>query len=241
MKLKRNVHDLLHRFFGIDVVRYDSRAFPDLRRRDELQRLDIGLVLDVGANTGYYAQQLRLAGFGGRIVSFEPLTDAFEGLERAARRDPLWETIRLALGAHDGECVIHIAGNSLSSSLLPMGARHLVGAPESREVAVDTVPLARLDSVRSEIVRGERTYLKLDVQGYELEVLHGAGETLPAVEAIECELSLVELYDGQPLLPEMVQFLEDAGYSLLLLEPEFRDVRSQAILQVSGIFVRSRR
>ena len=238
MKPKRAAHTVLRRL-GVDLVRYDATRFPHLRRRDELRRLGVELVLDVGANTGKWASALRRDGYRGRIVSFEPLSGAFAELGGAAARDPLWECRRVALADADGEATFHVAQNSLSSSLLPMTARHLESAPESRETAVETVSTSRLDSIRDGLMRGERTYLKLDVQGLELDVLRGAVETLRDVVAVEPELSIVELYQGQALLPEVVGFLERHGFTLIHLEPGFSDARTGAILQLDGIFVRT--
>src|SRR5690242_4817270 len=72
-------------------------------------RFGIDFVFDVGANRGQFAQQIRAAGFSGRIVSFEPLSDAHEKLRQAATRDVLWSVHdRCALGDSDGSTVIHI-------------------------------------------------------------------------------------------------------------------------------------
>src|SRR5262245_27620242 len=83
----------------------------------------IGLVLDVGANRGQFGKLLRQLGFRGRIVSFEPLKDAFATLRRLTANDPLWECHNLALGDSDRTASINISANSYSSSFLPVSAR----------------------------------------------------------------------------------------------------------------------
>ncbi len=218
----------------------DPVPAQDARRARLLAHLDVGLLLDVGANAGQYARRTRAAGYAGRIVSFEPLSEAYAALAAAAAADPRWEARRLALGDADGEAVLNVAGNSCSSSLLPMRERHLASAPDSAYVGTEPVRTARLDGLWEEVVRpGERVWLKLDVQGFERQALRGAGARLAQVAAVQAELSLVALYDGAPLWRDVVDLLEEAGLELAGLEPGFEDPRSGRLLQADGIFVRA--
>jgi FkbM family methyltransferase len=234
---KRIVHAFLRRF-GFDIVRYDD-AFGRLARL--LAERNTGLALDVGANDGAYVRALRAGGYRGRVVSFEPLSEAYRRLHEAAVDDPLWQCIRLALGADTGNAELHVAGNSSSSSLLPMTEHHRLGAPESAYVGSERVAVAPLDSFWGELWQpGERIFLKLDVQGYEGQVLEGATKTLADVHVLQCELSLVPLYEGQSLLTDVVERLGGVGFELASLDSVFRDPRSGRLLQVDGLFVRSR-
>jgi FkbM family methyltransferase len=238
MFLIRIVRAALHGV-GFDFVRYDADRFAELRRLPLLNARRIDLVLDVGANQGQYATELRRSGYRGRIVSFEPLASAYRELERRAAAAPEWETRNFALGETEGTTSIHVAGNSWSSSLLPMGARHLASAPESAYVAEEQVEVKTLDALAPELARpDERVWLKLDVQGYEIPVLHGAEKTLAQVEVVETELSLVELYEGQALFGDVIAHLAERGFGAWFFEPVFRDPASGELLQIDGIFAR---
>jgi FkbM family methyltransferase len=237
VRMRELAHAALRRF-GVDLVRYHGVNLTARRRIEELTVRGLELVLDVGASAGYFVDAVRRQGYTGRIVSFEPLAEAFAELEQRVQDDPLWETRRLALSDHDGEADLQVAGNSWSSSLLAMKARHVASAPASAVVRSERVPLARLDTIWDGLSHGDRAYLKLDVQGAELDVLRGAERALGDVDVVEAELSLVELYAGQPLLPDVVAFLEPRGFALVQLEPEFTDPQTGAILQLNGIFVR---
>lgn len=218
-------------------MRVEDVGHLALARRRLLERIDV--VLDVGANEGQYAATIRAAGYRGRIVSFEPLARPFAELARRGAGDPAWECLQLALGAEDGGAQMNVARNSLSSSLLPMGEAHLAAAPESRYVGTERVEVARLDSLALDLLPpAVGVYLKIDVQGFERAVLEGARETLGRTAAIECELSLVPLYEEGPLFPELVGGLESAGFDLVAVEPVFTDPGSGKLLQLDGLFVR---
>jgi FkbM family methyltransferase len=185
--------------------------------------------------------EIRAEGYLGKILSFEPLPDAFSTLTHRATPDPLWETRHTAIGPDDGSVAINVAANSVSSSLLAMTRRHLEAAPSSRTVGTRDVPMMRLDSICSGVCSGtERVHLKLDVQGYELQVLEGAASTLSQAVSVEVELSLVPLYEGQTLMTGIVDVLQDAGFQLIWVERGFVDPRTGHMLQLDGLFVKQK-
>jgi FkbM family methyltransferase len=219
--------------------RQDPLTPEELRRARLLRRLDTTVVLDVGASVGMYARGLRRLGFDSRIVSFEPLAEAFAQLEGAAKEDPRWDCRRTALGSSDGTAEINVAGNSTSSSLLEMEERQVQSAPKARYVRTEQVPVARLDSIWPQLVSGgDRVFLKLDVQGFELEVLKGAEACLPSVDCIQAELSFVPLYADAPSFVELIEYLGERGFRLAGLEQGHDDVRTGEMLQADGMFLR---
>jgi FkbM family methyltransferase len=232
----------MRRWLRLDVRRWSPTGVALARRMRILDDNGVSVVLDVGANRGQFASELRIGGYGGRIVSFEPLATGYAALQHAAADDPLWECRRLALSDSDGETELHVSENAVSSSLLDMEVRHLEAAPTSRYVATERVAQARLDALADELrLAGDGVYLKLDVQGSEAKALEGARDTLQRVVAIETELSLVPLYRDQLLFREMLDLLDDAGYDLVSLEPAYADPRNGHVLQVDGIFLRRNR
>lgn len=225
---------------GWDLHRLTVASDAALQTFKALEVAGITLVLDVGANTGQFAFGLRRRGFGGDIVSFEPLSRAHEVLERAAKHDGRWHVHpRIAIGDADGEVQLNIARNSVSSSVLPMLGRHLSAAANSVYVGHELVPVARLDALASGYApSGTRFFVKIDTQGYEWQVLDGAPETLRRARGVLCELSLVPLYEGQRLWREVVDRLEAEGFVLWAIQNGFTDPNDGRSLQVDAIFLR---
>lgn len=238
--MKYGIKGLLRKA-GVEAHRYSVHTSSGAQLNRLLNHVGIDLVIDVGANAGHYASELRANGYRGRIVSFEPLADAHARLERAARADPNWQVApRMALGDADGETTIQVAGNSLSSSILDMLPAHESAAPGSAYVARQTVALRRLDHVAGEfLMDARRALLKIDTQGYEDRVLAGAQGVLGQFAAIQSELSLVPLYADQPLFDAMRARLEGLGFVLFAVFPGYVHERTGQTLQVDGFFVRA--
>jgi FkbM family methyltransferase len=201
----------------------------------------IQTVIDVGANVGGYGVELRDFGFSGRIISFEPTTEAYGKLVGLANHDPDWTVVKAAVGETNGEVTIHVAANDArSSSLLPMLKLHQECAPDAKYVSTEIVPLKTLDSaVNGMVSPDQKMLLKIDTQGYEHMVLRGASKVLPQVDLIECELSLVPLYDGQFLFLQMIELLKDLGFEPIRFAPGFIDAKTGHSLQLDAIFSKS--
>ena len=230
------------RKLGIDIHRYvppTSHFLPPIV--SSLRKFKIDLVLDVGANQGQFASEIRGGGYTGKIVSFEPLSEAHGKLLQASAGDAMWDAYpRCALGDYCGEVEINIAGNSESSSILPMLESHRSAAPESAYQGKETVPIKTLDAIARPYLKEARSaFLKIDTQGFEWQVLDGARDTLPHIKGILVELSLVPLYDGQHLWRDVIDRLEAAGFTLWAFKPVFSDLSQGRTLQVDGIFYRN--
>ena len=229
----------LSRSLGVDLKRYNVQTSEAAKMQRLLAYNNIDLVFDVGANIGQYAKLLRELGYSGRIVSFEPLSSAYSRLKAVSEKDPLWEIApQTAIGNQEGEIIINIAGNSQSSSALPMLDAHVQSAPESAYSGSETVKLSRLDTIAKDYIKSETKsiFLKIDVQGLEKQVLEGATAILPLVKGIKLELSLVPLYEGQVLFKEMIDIIEKLGYELYGIEPGFTAEKTGRMLQMDGIF-----
>ena len=236
MIVKQIIRKLIN-LLRIDIVRYPSR---DLRRRISLlQHFGITTILDVGANQGQYARLSRTIGFKGALFSFEPLTTAFTILQKRAKSDKNWHTYNFALGNKKETVIINISNNLYSSSILDITTTHLDGAPESVYQDKEEISVETLDTVFPTLnIQPETCFLKIDVQGYERNVLEGAKTTLQKLKGVQIEMSLQELYKGEMLFQEMISYLEALGFKLYSLENGFYNKETGQLLQADGIFFR---
>jgi FkbM family methyltransferase len=235
LALRERINRLARRM-GYEVRQYTPLRSLAAARQGLLANVDV--VVDVGANAGQYGEMLRELGFTGRLVSLEPVAEAYAELERRAAADGAWEAVCVAASDVDGEITLNVTGDSRSSSVLPRNERFADKAgwapKESRSVTA-----RRLDGLVDELLRpDERAYLKLDIQGYERTVLDGAGDALARFDALELELSVTPLYEGQPSLAEMLPLLARHGFRPVCMEPILLD-DDGLLMELDGVFARA--
>ncbi len=167
------------RRLGLEVNRFNAVGSFTARRQLLLTRANVDLVLDVGASDGGFALELRAAGYRGRIVSFEPLETPFRSLLAKAEQDMNWEAFSYGLGKKGGQATMNVARDDKCSSFLdPLKRQTKVysGAEISSSVTVEMQCLR--DLYGKTFNAGDQTFLKIDAQGYEGQVLEGAGDIL---------------------------------------------------------------
>jgi FkbM family methyltransferase len=225
------------RTFGWEIRRYELADMAQLKRYLDVH--GIQCVLDVGANIGQFATELRTTGYKGRIVSFEPQSDAYARLTSAAANDAGWTIApRGAVGSASGEIEMNISDNSVSSSALPILDQHTDSAPSSRYVRTEKAPVIRLDDCDL-FDRKAPTFLKIDTQGFEQHVLDGGAETLKGVRGVQMEMSLAPLYDGQAEFVALMSQMRAHGFDVWSTKPGFADAKTGRILQADATFFRA--
>ena len=218
---------------GLDVVR-----FPRGPIAEHLNGLAIDTVIDVGANEGQYASQLREYGFTGRIHSFEPGAAAFSALQRAASGDPRWTCHPQACGREHTTMELGVSAYSVFSSLRAVRPDTVALTSEAGVVRRERVDVRRLDELWQELaLDGQRVWVKSDTQGSDRDVLLGLGARLTSVIGVQIEMSVVPLYEGQPSWTEMMAWLETEGFALSSVVPGFRDPARWRLMELDGLFV----
>ena len=191
-----------------------NRTLELVQLKRVLDVLDINCVLDVGANVGQFAQEVRRIGYRSLIVSFEPQRREFAELQQTFHEDRLWRGFRVALSDRHGSATLNVNPDLtvMSSLLQPVDSL--------QNMAVETVEIRRLDEVFPEATSGltePRVLLKMDTQGYDLKVFAGAEGCLGSICALLSEVSDVPLYLGMPHYLEALALYEKAGFDLVEL------------------------
>ncbi len=229
----RQVIKKAFRALGYNVTRWDPFPFMS-----HIRSMGIDLILDVGANAGQYASLVRASGYTGKIVSFEPLQSAYAELEKAAISDTLWTCCCLALGSRSGEVPINIGRDNTMSSFRTIHAEHAARHDFARVIGTQLARVKPLDDVFDEHARGaRRILLKMDVQGYEDEVLRGASKSLSRIDAIQTEMSISSTYSDQKEICATITDLKLAGFDLIDILNGYREPNCR-LLEADGFFVR---
>lgn len=234
---------LRHCLTSIEQFFHPSRRL----RRDDirlmrpliLKRLGVNLVFDLGANVGQYGLQLRQFGYQGRIVSAEPQSRAYARLQAAARDDPRWTCLQCAVGSSECMLTMNLTTDDKCSSLLKPTNELQRRLPKATICGAEQVCLRTLDSICQEHARDDDAcYIKIDVQGYEAEVLKGGQQCLARAKAVEVELSLIDCYDKAPRFFEVVSHLHEHDFNLVYTARVCADYQTGRLLQIDGIFER---
>jgi FkbM family methyltransferase len=208
------------------------------------ERLDVGLVLDVGAHEGQYGAMLRGLGYDGPIASFEPVGSAFAVLAGQAEGDGRWDVHQLALGAADGTARIGVAASSdLSSLLQPTAYGVQISGGLIQPDRHEEVEVRALDGLRRDLDRrreGADVVVKIDVQGTELDVLAGMQGWLPDVAVVQLEVGVQQIYERGQRLEEVFAALEPLGFALTGVVPVTRDAALR-IVELDCTFARPER
>jgi FkbM family methyltransferase len=236
--------DRIANAFGYSLInRSKDHKLYETHLINVLKRYQINCIFDVGANRGQYGLLLRSLGYKGRIISFEPVKATFEALSSVSAKDPLWDVYPFALGNEDTVKIIKVIKNSdLSSFLKPNNALdHMFSAGGSEVEREESVAVRRLDTVFTEISSASglagRFALKMDTQGYDLEVFRGAVKTLEKIAVLQSEIANVPLYQGVPDLLTALSIYLQQGFEITGLFPESRDMDDLRVIEFNCLMV----
>lgn len=174
-------------------------------------------IVDVGANIGVFAQAAALYCPSAEIICFEPSAGTYEKLKSRAVSRTVCK--KAAVGAQSGTATLHIAENAFSSTLRPPSeaCKNLYGKAVEPTGATEEVPVVTLAQIIQEHHLPKIDLLKVDVEGFEPQVLEGAGKYLAShVQRIMLEASVARL--TLPGVLEMLQTLERLGFVLVTLD-----------------------
>lgn len=205
-----------------------------------LRDFGIRTVLDVGANTGQFAQVAHYVFPDARIHAFEPLPSAYQAMMERMAGVEEFQAYQTAIGERDGTVTFHQSASSPSSSVLDMTSAHTEAFPWTQGETDIEVEIHRLDHYLPGLAIEPKLLLKIDVQGYSLPVLQGAQQTLDLADLVFVETSVTPLYEGEATFDQVYRHLAGAGFAFTGVLDQLTHPETGAILQMDAIFQRSR-
>ena len=197
---------------GYDMIRLRNKPASTLLG---LKRLPIDSVVDVGANLGQFARTARSFFPDARLVCFEPLPAPFDELQAWALGEAGVEAINVAIGDREGTVAFHEHVDATpGSSVLDATSEQQSRYPQSRKQAVQEVRLTTLDRAVAALDRplGGQVLVKVDVQGYEEQVIAGGQRVLAGASACILEVINDRMYEGQATFAGIFAAMTELGF-----------------------------
>ena len=238
--MKFTLHKKIAAYFGYEFIKIRRKAYQDIDSHllALFDLLDINCVLDVGANMGQFVKNIRNAGYQGYIISFEPISKCYAHLKDYENEN--WQIMNYALGSEEKKTEINVTHKNVFSSMLKPNqyAGHRFENSANVEYT-ELVQVKRLDDVLSNLItdiKASNIFLKLDTQGYDLEVLKGAAESISDISGIQSEISCKAIYEGMPTHLELLEYLDSLGYEITGIFPLSHDKEDMSLLEFDCVF-----
>jgi FkbM family methyltransferase len=189
-------------------------VFPGAEHRFVLSK-ELNTIVDIGANKGQFALACIEWAPNATVISFEPLPGPSQVFTRLFKHNQNVQLHKFAIGPKHDKVVMHVSAREDSSSLLPIGVQQITAFPGTHESYQSYIELAPLSAFMNSGSIKAPAFLKIDVQGYEMEVLIGCQSLLENFNFIYCECSFIELYSGQKLVGDIIKWLENINFSIV--------------------------
>lgn len=214
------------------------RHYPAPDKMEYLKNFNIHTILDIGANVGQFAKEMRQILPEAKIYSFEPIKECFEKLNENMRKDKNFKSFNFALGDKNESLEMNKSSYTPSSSILKMADVHKKLFPHTKENKSEQIEVKKLDDVAKNLNLEEEVLIKVDVQGFEDKVIAGGTETFKRAGVVLIENSFVELYEGQPLFDYIYEKLKFLGFVYQGSLHEKLDGKTGQILFEDSLFIK---
>jgi FkbM family methyltransferase len=237
--MSRKLHNALNAALPMGVrrgLKESAKAFiPTLRHLDMPVRLrhvaSLGfapkVILDVGAAQGEWARMVHAIWPAARIIGFEPNAREVPHLDKTRRDVPGFDYRRCFLGREAR--TVEYYDNDTQTSLLDDSAK---GVKTTAEMRVLDALVASGDVPAPD-------FIKLDVQGYELEVLAGGEQAMRTARGLLLEVSFIPFHPGLPIVHDVIAFMHARGFVWYDVMGLLRRNSDDALLQMDVFFVRA--
>ena len=169
--------------------------------------------IDIGSNKGQFSLAIKLINPKAKIILIEPIKNCFNIISKIFENKNLYYVYNVACGNKETISNLNVSNKNDSSSILDIQDQ-LNFFPKTYYKNQVLVNVIKLKNIQKKILLKRPTFLKIDVQGFELEVLKGSN--LKVIDYILVECSFVHLYRDQPLFEEIKSYLNLNNFNLIL-------------------------
>jgi FkbM family methyltransferase len=234
-RLGRFLNKILHPL-GYTLA-HVHKIVPRSAEKNWIEKLKIETVIDIGSNQGQFIIQCNEIAPGRRYYAFEPISSCYKQLLENTKNINV-TAYNLGLSDQQGEVEINISNNVESSSILPMEDLHKESYPESRFVKKEIVSLARLDEILATDDIKKNILIKMDVQGYEKNVIKGGERILVAASALLIESAFEPFYKEQWLFDDLYTYFNEKGFKFMGFTDQFNSPKTGIPLYADSIFIK---
>jgi len=203
-----------------------------------LQEKQFKTIIDIGANVGQFGKKIRQYYPDAHLYSFEPIPFVCDELKLNFKDDPNFTAINAGLGDSDGKTKFHLNLFSDSSSMLEIGELHKKNFPYTKDEIEIEVEIKKLDNCFKPEQLVKPYLVKIDVQGFEEQVINGGTEVIRNADMIITESSYKELYKGQSLFDVLYDKLKDMGFDFAGNLEQMESAFTGEPLQGDAIFIK---
>jgi FkbM family methyltransferase len=233
--IKPNYNLILADDFNIQL---NESKIGELRLKQILSSNHLKTVIDIGASYGDFIHIVQEAKSDIKIYGFEPIVSVFKCLQERYNSASGIELYNLALGNLDGIIDFNENDYSYSSSILPIGEIHTKEFPFTKNFKKSQIEIACLDTIFKNRLIQKPLLIKVDVQGYEENVLSGGENTFTQADFVLIEMSFYELYQGQALFDAVHKKLYGLGFFYAGSINQLCSPNDGAILQQDALYIR---
>jgi len=236
--MKRLIKNIF-KFFKIILIKEKNYYNPVQNLFKSIKFHNIRSIIDVGAHKGNFVEKILQRFSFIESISFEPAKEAFKDLIIRSEKYKNWKILNYALAARDQNMEMNISDYTEANSFLSIEKELLELRPELKVTSKELVKCKKIDNFISEFYSLKKPILlKVDTQGYEMEVLKGGNQTLDIVDFVLLEVSTGATYRGQPSLKEVIEYLENKKFKVWSLDRVFGNRSTGETLQVDILFNR---
>ena len=200
---------------------------------------NIRTVIDIGANVGEFTAVFAELFPDARIYAFEPLLDCFEQLRKVAKQyQGRVKVFNIALGTQEGSFEFQRSSWAPASSFREMSNLHKKNYPHSARSETVKVNVKTLDDVFKNIDLNKNIFIKVDVQGFEDEVIKGGLEVVKQAKVLVVECSLQSTYEGEPMFDGIYNLLRSIGFEYRGSLKQSIRKDDQSFLQADCVFMK---